>query len=304
MRTYSVLLFAVALLFFISCKNKQAGNTEEQVVPKAAVSVTQARNGNIEDLVSLNGRTVIFKKNQVIAPISGYLTAVHIQFGDWVEAGKVLFEIQTREDRALEQTGGSSQFGKIKVTATTTGIVNEPLLLGAGAFVTEGNPLCSIADTKDLQVLVNVPFEYHNLIKPGGKCTLQLPDQSTGAGTVLSVRPFVEQSSQTQEVLVKPSGNHNWPENMNLIVTFLKEENKTALLLPKKALLTNETQDEFWVMKIVDDSIAIKIPVTTGIKSDSLVEIISSVLTTDDLIILEGGYGFEDSSFVNIIRKP
>ena len=91
---------------------------------------------------------------------------------------------------------------------------------------------------------------------------------------------------------------------MNLTARFQKAESKNSLLIDKKTLLTDETQTEFWVMKIVLDSIAVIVPVETGIKTDSMVEIISSGLTPNDIIILEGGYGLEDSSLVNIIREP
>ena len=55
-------------------------------------------------------------------------------------------------------------------------------------------------------------------------------------------------------------------------------------------------------MRITQDSIAVIVPIEMGIRSDSLIEIISSDLKLSDLIILEGGYGLEDSSLVNIVR--
>ena len=55
-------------------------------------------------------------------------------------------------------------------------------------------------------------------------------------------------------------------------------------------------------MKVLNDSIAVKIPIETGIMNDSMVEIISGGLSTNDIIILEGGYGLEDSSLVTIVR--
>ena len=91
---------------------------------------------------------------------------------------------------------------------------------------------------------------------------------------------------------------------MNLSVTFLNDSKDETLLVPKKALLTDETQTEFWVMKIEHDSLAIQVPVEIGLRNDSLVEIVSTGLAPEDIIILDGGYGLEDSSLVNIIRKP
>jgi hypothetical protein len=66
--------------------------------------------------------------------------------------------------------------------------------------------------------------------------------------------------------------------------------------------MTNETQNEFWVMKVIMDSIAIKIPVIRGIENDSLSEIISPLLRKNDLIISEGAYGLPDSTIVKINR--
>jgi multidrug efflux pump subunit AcrA (membrane-fusion protein) len=301
-----LLLTAAGLSLFVSCGNKTTGNAEELVVPKAAVTTTSLKKGRIEEQITLNGKTVFLKKNEVVAPISGYLTAVNVKFGDKVETGKVLFEIQTRENKALQQSetgnSNSNNYGKITVKATTSGIVNEPLVLGTGVYVSQGNILCTLADNNDLLVRVNVPFEYHKLIQPGTRCRLWLPDNTLTDGTVYRVRPFVDETSQTQEVLVKPAGNHTWPENMNLTVSFLKDSKDETMLLPKKALLTNETQSKFWVMKIVQDSIAIEIPVQTGIKNDSIVEILPGKLSINDKIILEGGYGLADSSVVKIVK--
>ncbi len=301
-----LILTAVGLLIVSSCMNKQAEQADDLIVPRAAVSVTKPVLGGIDNRLILNGKTVLYKKNQEPAPISGYVTAVHIQFGDRVKAGQVLFEMETPESKALEQSGSENasitDFGKIKVRASSPGIVSEPPVYGTGAFVSEGTVLCTIADLNNMLVRVNVPFEYHQIIKQGGDCLLQLPDHTQYPGKVITVQPFIEESSQTQEVLVKPSGTPAWPENMNLTVSFLKDHREGSLLLPKKALLTNETQDEFWVMKLLNDSLAVKVPVETGIMNDSLIEIISGRIGIDDTIILEGGYGLEDSSLVTIVR--
>lgn len=301
--TSLLILLTTVFSLLVSCGRKPSEQPEKIIVPKAAVKIISLVKGNIENQLILNGKTVFLKKNQVVAPISGYITTVHVKFGDKVQEGNVLFEIQTRENKALQQSGNPvSDFGKISVAATTSGMVNEPVTLGTGAYVVEGTPLCNLVDNNDLLVMVNVPYENHNLIKQGIKCRLFLPDNTQIDGTVFQIRPFVSETSQTQEVLIKTTGSRALPENMNLTAAFLKSGSDETLLLPKKAILTNETQEEFWVMKIIQDSIAVMVPVETGIKNDSLVEVKSSGLTLEDVIILEGGYGLEDSSLVNIVR--
>jgi multidrug efflux pump subunit AcrA (membrane-fusion protein) len=300
--TSLLILLTTVLSLLLSCGSKQPEKSEEIVVPKAAVKITAPVKGKIENQLVLNGKTVFMKKNQVVAPISGYITAVHVKYGDKVQEGNPLFEIQTRENKALQQSGNASDLGKITVSATTSVMVNEPVTLEVGAYVVEGTLLCSLVDISDLLVQVNVPYENHNLIKQGMRCRLFLPDNSQIEGNVFQISPFIDESSQTQEVLIKPAGSRMLPENMNLTAAFIKSVSTETLLLPKKALLTNETQDEFWVMKIIQDSIAVIVPVKMGIRNDSLVEIISTGLSIEDKIILEGGYGLEDSSLVNIVK--
>ena len=67
--------------------------------------------------------------------------------------------------------------------------------------------------------------------------------------------------------------------------------------------MTNETQTEFWVMKIVNNKLAIKIPVKKGIENDDMVEILNSGLTASDLIVSEGGYGLNDSTKISTIKQ-
>jgi hypothetical protein len=56
----------------------------------------------------------------------------------------------------------------------------------------------------------------------------------------------------------------------------------------------------FWVMKLVSDSMAIKVPVTIGQKNDSLVEILQPAFSTTDRILTQGNYGLSDTALVTI----
>ena len=64
--------------------------------------------------------------------------------------------------------------------------------------------------------------------------------------------------------------------------------------------MTNETQSEFWVMKINGGNLAVKVPVKRGIENDSVVEVSSPDLKMNDLLISEGAYGLADSTIVKI----
>jgi hypothetical protein len=72
--------------------------------------------------------------------------------------------------------------------------------------------------------------------------------------------------------------------------------------VPKAALLTDETQSEFWIMKMIDDHTAIKVPVKKGIETADRIEILSPVLTERDRVLISGNYGLEDTAKVKIIQ--
>jgi hypothetical protein len=82
-------------------------------------------------------------------------------------------------------------------------------------------------------------------------------------------------------------------------VRVLKTSRKSAQSLPRSALLTDETENEFWVMKLIGDSIAVKVPVKKGIETKDRVEILSPVFSPADRILVSGNYGLPDSAKVN-----
>jgi len=303
-----IITLLAGLFIFFSCKNNTQQPADDIQLPKIQVKTVPLVLGNIDEDVVLNGKTVYLKKNSIISPISGYITKMNIKFGDEIQKNDVLFEIQSKESNALQNSKPNddtlpSHYGTIKVLAPISGVINETITLGAGNFVSEGSLLCTIADNNDLLIQVNVPFQYHQIFAVGKSCKISLPDNRIINGSVFQAIPIIDELSQTQQVLVKLNSKTELPEKMNLTVSFIISTHKSTLLLPKQALLTDETQQKFWVMKIVHDSMAVEIPVTSGLVNDSLVEIFSSGLAGNDLIVSDGGYGLPDSSLVKIIKQ-
>jgi hypothetical protein len=59
--------------------------------------------------------------------------------------------------------------------------------------------------------------------------------------------------------------------------------------------MTNETLDQYWVMKLDNDTTAVRVNVSKGIENDSLVQIITPRLHPTDRVISEGGFGLPDT---------
>jgi len=72
--------------------------------------------------------------------------------------------------------------------------------------------------------------------------------------------------------------------------------------LPKSALLANETQTEFWIMKLINPTTAVKVSVIKGIESGDKVEILSPKFSVNDKIVITGNYGLPDTAKVKIVQ--
>lgn len=307
MKTISIPFIALSLIIFVACKSKNTNAEPDTTHPKVSVKTTAVHKGSIDDIITLNGKTVFLKKNAVIASIPGYLKKVYVQYGDVVHTNELLFEIQTKENKALENSGldpalTSLKSGIIRILAPSDGIISELNINSSGMYVAEGSQLCTILDNKDMMVQVNVPYEYNQWIKINKSCKILLPDSTVLDGTVYKIMPLINETSQTQNVLIKVHSNRPVPENLNVIVQFIRLSHSKAFLIPKAALLTNEVQQEFWVMKILHDSIAIKVPVKKGFENRGLVEVLSPEISVSDPVIIDGAYGLPDSTIVKVVK--
>jgi hypothetical protein len=294
-------LLSAAFLLLVHSSCKERATTQNEQMPLVSVKTTPLIQGDIENNVSFNGKTIYLRKNRVVSPIAGYIVRTNAKFGDEVQKNDVLFEIQTKENKALENSGTSDdRIGIIKVLASSGGFVNELNISETGGYVSEGWSLCNIVNNKDLMVQVNVPFEYNSLLKTGRKCKVLLSDDTMIGGVVFRILPIIDEANQTQTILIKPDASRQLPENLNLTIQFIYEKHVGSFLVTREAVMTNETQSEFWVMKIAGNNLAVKIPILKGIENDSIVEVLSPDLKINDLIISEGAYGLPDSTVVRI----
>jgi hypothetical protein len=291
------------ILFLLSCSGKTTTEEVNLQTVKTAITFIQPTSNGFAQYIQLNGNTQFQKKLVVRATITGYITAIPWKTGDHISSGTLFCSIKTKEQDALKNIDSREPSLKqfqtpINVFANASGIFTA-VNYSKGDFVNEGDILATITDPASLVLVINVPYEYHQYVYKGRTCSVKFPDGKIIQSTVQEEVPFVDVASQTQSFLIRFPGNQLLPENMNLIVHIPVKQKQNAISLPLEAIQTNETQDEFWVMKLVNDSLAIKVPVTVGLQNDSLREIISGV-GINDKVIVKGAYGLVDSSLVKM----
>ncbi len=302
-KLFYILFFTVIIT---ACNNKQQ-ELEQLITPKSPVQTTSIRIGSIDDNLILSATTIYLKRNIITAEIPAFITKVNIHLGDRITKGQILYELQTKERKALgkqiiNSDTALTNFGNIKIYAPASGIISTFDKQQTGDYILEGAQLCTIAESNDLAFQINVPYEFSQFTKVGHHCTINLPDNTTHSATITTPLTAMNTLAQTQTILAKSNDILFLPENLIVKVLIDKTSNGYTQIIAKLCVLSDEMMQEFWVMKLINDSTAVKIPITIGNKSDKEVEIISPKFNATDRIISNGNYGLADTASVKITK--
>lgn len=281
--------------------------TEVPVIVSVPVTVTSIDTTAIESFVDLNATTAYLIKNTIKANTTGYVEAVKVASNDFVNKNKLLFSLKTREAKVLGNTinkiDPSLHFGgAVNLRATCDGFVNA-VNVQKGDYVQEGDALAIINDAASFSIVLSLPYELKKYVKPNEVLEVYLPDGNSIKTRVEKFMPTVDPASQTQNVILKAIGPQNIPENLIVKVRINKTTANKTISLPKAAVLSDETQTDFWIMKVVGKDLAVKVPIKKGIESLHKVEILSPQLKMTDRILLTGNYGVGDSIKIKITNK-
>lgn len=300
-------LFYLMVMIFISCGHAAApdDDTDEQPVV-TPVTVTPVHTGSMADTIEMNATAAFLQKSIVKASANGYLTTVKAVVGKTAGRGEVLFVLKTKEAQSIGNTINSldSSFkfsGLITIKAAITGHVTE-VDHQVGDYVQDGEQLAVINDVNSFVFVLNLPYELRPYVLGKKEVQLKLPDGQKLAGTITAVTAIVDSAAQTQNVYIKVPANQ-LPVNLVAKVAIEKTAKTNAVFLPRPAVLANETQTEFWVMKVMNDTTAVKVPVKKGLETNGQIEIVSPAFTAADQFVLSGNYGLADTATIKIVKQ-
>ncbi|RYY67331.1 MAG: HlyD family efflux transporter periplasmic adaptor subunit [Chitinophagaceae bacterium] len=300
-------LLAGALSALPACKEQAAGADEEAPAEvRTPVTVTDVAIGPLQTFVELNATSAYLQSNYIKATANGYIRQVGVKLGQRVAPGQTAFVIKTKEAEALGNTinrlDPSLHFtGLIPIRVTTAGFVQE-LNHQPGDYVQDGEQLAVLADGNSFGFVLNVPYEWRAFVAIGASLDVTLPDGHRLPGRVSRLLPAVDSVAQTQQVLLQVNSPTLLPQNLVGRVRLVKEQKNGVVSLPKGAVLADEAQEHFWVMKILDSTTAVKVPVIRGLETADRVEIVRPQFKPGDKIVLTGNYGLPDTAKV-LIQK-
>lgn len=270
------------------------------------VTITSISHGAISETVELNATATFLLKTNVKVNANGYLQKSTIRLGDFVTKGEILFELKTKEATSLDNTinaiDTSFHFkGTIGIRAPSSGYITN-IDHQAGDYVQDGDQVATISDKSSFAFILNLPYELTSYISINSLLQLKLPDNSVMSAKVERAMPTMDPIAQTQNYVLKTDNQNMIPENLIAKVLLVKKSKTNVISMPKAAVLANETQSKYWIMKLINDSVAIQVPVTIGLQGGGKIEILSPEFNPADKIVLSGNYGLEDSSKVKVIE--
>ncbi|TSA35565.1 MAG: hypothetical protein D4R64_09325 [Porphyromonadaceae bacterium] len=299
----SIVAVIIGIIVVTGCK-QAAVNSEKIARSRIPVTVSAIRIGQMITYIELSATSAFLFKADIKAPCTGYVDNMLINQGDAVEKNQLLFTIKTKEASAIQDDSlNNLKFsGIVNVKAANTGLIAS---IGhpKGDYVAEGDQLCQIIVPESLVFILDVPFELSGSLRLSTPCEIALPDNQVIKGIIKSRFPSMASSSQTERFIVRLAEPKNLPENLVGKIRIVKESVKDAASLPKSCILTNETMQSFWVMKLINDSIAVKVIITTGISEEEYVQITRPVFKASDLFLTSGNYGLGDTVSVKVLKR-
>jgi multidrug efflux pump subunit AcrA (membrane-fusion protein) len=302
------LYFLILGAILSSCQSKKTEETiiEEEQETITPVTVTSIATETMDEYIELNATSTFLQQGFVKASANGYVQSVNAQVGKMVSSQQRVFVLKTKEAQSIGNAINALDstfkfFGIINIKAGTTGYISE-INHEPGDYVQEGEQLAVVNDVNSFVFILNLPYELRQYVMNKDFVELLLPDGKKMMARIASAMPIVDSASQTQNIILKVN-EKNLPINLIGKVRVIKTEKINAVSLPKQSVLSDETQTNFWVMKLIDDSTAAKVPVTKGLAINDRIEIISPKFLTSDKFLLTGNYGLADTARIKIVEQ-
>jgi hypothetical protein len=300
----NIIIAGLTGLIVVTGCNQTSSRSEQVSHSGIPVTVTPVRVGQMINYIELSATSAFLFKAAIKTPATGYLDDILINQGDAVEIDQSLFTIRTKEAAAiLPDSSNKLNFsGIVKVKSASAGLISS-IDHSKGDYVAEGEQLCQVSLPESFVFILDVPFELSVFVKLNTSCEIVLPDNQKLNGIIKSRFPSMSVNSQTERFIVRMEKPVSLPENLTCKIRIVKESEKSATSLPNSCILTDETMQQFWVMKLINDSVAVKVPVITGIKEEEYVQIIQPEFKMPDLFLASGNYGLGDTVYVKVLNK-
>jgi membrane fusion protein (multidrug efflux system) len=171
-----------------------------------------------------------------------------------------------------------------------------------GAIVAARQQLVEVADLSQLIVKSAIAERYSGRIKTGQKVRVTVSGSDSAAmGTVNLMYPSVDVRSRTMGIEIALGPRKNLRPGMSAMVEFVVASRPSALVVPYDAVLVRPSGEK--IVFTVSDSIAHAHKVSTGIETNTTLEITEGLVAGDKVIIM-GQDNIKDGAIVKVMETP
>lgn len=211
-----------------------------------------------------------------------------------------LMQAESTRESTLAQLGLKDVLDTLNdpvVTAPIGGTITN-IGVTAGVIVGNSSPAVVVSEISRPQVVVNVSETLQPFLRTGDEVDVVVPSlgEEPMVGTITSVASAISQTTALYEVHI------SLPETVELSIGmfarahFRTDERADAVLVPTEAILTSEKEQYVF---IVEDGLAYRIPVTTGLVGETETEIVTG-LTGGEQLVTRGQSYLSDGAPVRV----
>jgi HlyD family secretion protein len=196
--------------------------------------------------------------------------------------------------------GAQAQLSYTEIRSPINGYVTDRPLF-AGETAAAGTPVITVMDTSVLLAKVHIAQIQAQQLVVGGEASLRVPGMEDEVAAKISlISPALDSGSTTVEVWLQVQNPKNLLKAGTPVqATITGRTAQNALLIPSEALQVAASGSEGgggrFVMVLAPDGTAHKHPVTVGIQTSELTQILSGI-TTKDTVITIGAYGLDEGT--------
>lgn len=208
-------------------------------------------------------------------------------------------EKQLESAKALVSTAQSS-LNNTKIKAPINGVITD-IEASKGEIANAQSTKVTIIDPSSMNLVVSVTGSDVLALQPGREVPVVLTDLPTPyTGTILTISPSANPETGLFDVKIKlDNAAGSLRAGMLATAQFSSSTDSSKRYVPQQSVI--EENGAYFVYK-VSDKTAEKVPVTIGASKNLYVEI-SSGLTDEDTVIVDGVDKVKEHSSVNIIKS-
>jgi len=211
------------------------------------------------------------------------------------------FDMATNQFQALKADAEvlKVQIARCSITAPFNGVLGLRQI-SEGSFITPQQVVTSIQQLNPIKIDFSIPERYASLIKNGSLINFKIEGYPENfQGTVFAFEPGIDVSSRSLKIRARANNpNNKLRPGAFAKIELVLDKNTNALMVPTQAIVPILKGQQVFICK---NNIAEAIPVETGLRNETKVQIING-LQDGDSVIITGLMGLKAGASLKIIK--